>query len=316
MARHATSDTLSIQSERLNDWALVDMTFRLRLRALRDLCLQPLFHRLETNYRLSEMRRSGITQVMYYLDFEQREVPLAIGTPLYMQHKMSMHLSRADREGWPSDLGRERLLWHLVSRVDGYRHDAEGLGSLGAGEGRSKLVRDVGVGRSIHILTRPTADQANRAVTAVPNELQSLKVHAWPERLPGLTSLSEHPQGYLAAEPIFEQEYSDIWGVSNTDANQHVNVVEYIIGIENQTSRHLAALGLDVARHRLRRLRILFRRPCFAGEWYRLTTRLFFFDDNTYFIAEYRPLVSGGRVSVMPAVIAVAEGRTGVSIET
>lgn len=300
-------EALNVLSEPVNLWSAVDMTRRLRMRSFQQLCLPPLFQRLEVEYQLSRMRQRGVVQVMYYLDLEQQDVALEVTKPLRIDHELRMYRSVADPEGWPAETGTERILWHSVSRIDGHRHSSEPAGG-GTGNHSTELVRGGGIGRAIHILTKPAAPRGERAVRELPNELESFQLHPWTQRLPSLSSLREVPSGYTPSPFAFEQHYNDIWGNPNTDANQHVNVLEYVMGFENQTSRHLAAAGFDLTKHRICRLRALFRRPCFAGERYLLVTQLYLNCGYTYFLGQCFPLDAAGTPATQPAVAAVIEG--------
>lgn len=60
------------------------------------------------------------------------------------------------------------------------------------------------------------------------------------------------------------------WSYQQTDPNRHVHAMEYVRVAEAFATGALAARGRDPRRHVFVRARVVFRRPCFLGEWYRV----------------------------------------------
>lgn len=297
------------KSECPNDWGLVDMSYRLRMRSFLRLCIAPLFDRLESEFSISNMRERGISRVIYYADFERKDVAVAHGEPLRVDHALRMHEAISDRAGNPvrGENGSKRLLWHSVNQITCKTPPATAIGG-GAGTSSHRLAGTlVGEGRAIHVLTRPTAPKGERSVTEVPRELSGLQLHSWDELFPTVDSVCERPGNSEPSGCAFEFLHHDVWGLANTDIKQHVNVLEYIMGVENQVSRHLDQAGLDVGSTGIRRLRILFRRPFFAGEKYLLRSRLFFAEQETRLLVGFHQSDKQGRWSQRPGVCAAVE---------
>jgi hypothetical protein len=60
------------------------------------------------------------------------------------------------------------------------------------------------------------------------------------------------------------------WSYQQTDPNRHIHAMEYVRVAEAFATDALAARGRDPRAHIFVRARIVFRRPCFLGEWYRV----------------------------------------------
>lgn len=292
-------ETVIHESEHANEWGLVDMTRRLRARNFLRVCIAPLFDRLEALFSISRMRERGISRVMYYMDFELDDFPLALDHPLIVRHELSMHRAVAGIGRRPPPADSAHLFWRSVNRVLG---TPAGQGGSAAGGNVQ-----VAVGRAMHVLTRPTAPRGERTVAQVPGELSSLALTDWPEPLPDVGTIADSPGGNDVAERAERFDFEDVWGLPNTDIKQHVNLFEYLVGAENQVTRHLAHAGADVSRYRLRRLQLLFRRPCFAAQRYRLTTRLRRVDDGYHVAGGYYLLDDNAVASNLPAVALAAE---------
>jgi acyl-CoA thioesterase FadM len=133
--------------------------------------------------------------------------------------------------------------------------------------------------RLTNVFTRYDPDPARRRVTELPPELG---LGPAPSRVTELLGI----EALIAADrrPDFTEERERVWHYGQTDANRHVNGMEYLRSMEQ-----FVADGLHRADHDLRRLffrgaRIVYRKPCFRGEGYRR-------------VAWYRgeaPLVVGG----------------------
>jgi len=71
------------------------------------------------------------------------------------------------------------------------------------------------------------------------------------------------------ARPDFVDPDPRVWHYTQTDANRHVNGMEYLRSMEDFVSNALAARGHDLRTLFPARTRILYRKPCFRGEGYR-----------------------------------------------
>lgn len=296
-------------SEHVNNWGVVDMSQRLRMRSFLSLCIVPLLDRLEMEFALSRMRDRGISRVIYFADFRQHDLPLVAGGAIRTEHTLRMCHVRDDDGGVTPSNGTavKRLLWHSVNRIHAQVQSQEVSGELPRGPASVGDLQPVGEGHAIHILTRPTAPPGERAVVDVPKELRRLIVHPSSSPLPTLNDLLDQPEGCHAAPRAHEHSQNDLWGLPNTDIKQHVNVLEYIMGIENQITRHLHAAGFDVCVYGIRRLQMLFRKPFFAGDAFSLKTRLYLGFGCHYVTGAFFRLRRRRTWEVRPAVVVRAE---------
>ena len=152
---------------------------------------------------------------------------------------------------------------------------------------------------------------ASKAVTEVPPPYRRFREHPWEEDYPTWDRFNGVPEGYGEDSPEIAPAEA-VWGLPNTDVNQHVNIAEYIAGMENYQSLLLHAAGLPVVRYRLRRADLLFMKPFFAGEAYRLSARLWRRGGETLFLGGIHKADGAGRWpahDARPAVFARLEGR-------
>lgn len=295
-------------SEHVNNWGVVDMSQRLRMRSFLSLCIAPLLDRLEGDFALSRMRDRGISRVIYFADFKQHDLPLVPGGAIKTEHTLKMHrVHEDDDRGNASDRATvKRLFWHSVNRIRAQVQPQEVSGDLPRASASTGSVRSVGESHAIHILTRPTAPPGERAVLDVPEELERLLVHPWPSPLPTVGDLMNSPVGCQAASRAHEHSQNDLWGLPNTDIKQHVNVLEYIMSMENQVTRHLNSAGFDVRVYGIRRLQMLFRKPFFAGDAVSLKTRLYLGSQCHYVTGAFYRLRADRTWETSPAVAARA----------
>ncbi|HEX9812210.1 MAG TPA: hypothetical protein VGA88_09005 [Burkholderiales bacterium] len=284
----------------------IDMSYRLRIRAYVGICMPPIFMSLNEHLKMMEMRKQGIAFIMFYLDFANGAAPIAFGRTLRTQHTVKLCRGITDANNQPVRSGTERLMVVSDSIISA-RARSHGHESLGFDDGSGAVV-EAGRARILHILTKPMAPPAQRQVTVVPEGMRNLKEHAWDQPLPSIEGLSQPPDGYQRVDVGGWAERSDVWGMPNTDINQHVNVQEYIMGGENQFSRVLRGAGLPVERHRISRARLLFRKPFFPSQEYLIRSRLFRRDQFTQIQAGYYPL-EGTTPSAKASTFVVFDGR-------
>jgi len=116
-----------------------------------------------------------------------------------------------------------------------------------------------------HVITRPFATDANeRRVTRL--------------EAPGIPEVPEDEHGFLAMEGLIgegagvelSQEHEVVFGMTHTDANQHVNSLVYPTMFEEACVRHAAAGGGAAAGaaagHLVRAVEIRWQKPFFAGQ--------------------------------------------------
>lgn len=122
----------------------------------------------------------------------------------------------------------------------------------------------VGRARFLNVFTRYDADPARRRVTELPPEMGLGTV---PSRLVDVPEVGDVvPAGERA--PDFADREPCVWHYTQTDANRHVNSMEYLRSMEDFVACALAARGHDLRALYPARARILYRKPCFRGERY------------------------------------------------
>ncbi len=284
----------------------IDMNFNLRMRAFIGICMPPMFRHMEKRLSMMDLRQQGIAPILFYVDFRSTNAPLAFARSLLTRHEMRLKRSITDADNRPASAGRERLLLDSETRISG-RRQAGGRDSLGYHPGADELV-DAGSARVLHVLTRPTAPREQRQVIEVPGALSALVEHPHGEALPDVDSVRAVPANYKAVDSGAAGEFRDVWGLPQTDINQHVNVLEYLMGMENQTSRLLDGAGLSLPDHRLTRMQMLFRKPFFPGQRYAIQAGLYRHGDHTLVSGGFHGINAQGEVDAQPFVAGAVEG--------
>jgi acyl-CoA thioesterase FadM len=135
-------------------------------------------------------------------------------------------------------------------------------------EGRHTVLRPDGAvvarARLMNVFTRYDTDVARRRVTELPAEMNIGTVPSRVTTLPDIETLVP-----AARRADFVEESSRVWHYGQTDANRHVNGMEYLRGMELYVADVLHAAGHDLRRLYFTRARIVYRKPCFRGEAYR-----------------------------------------------
>jgi len=135
-------------------------------------------------------------------------------------------------------------------------------------EGRHTVMRPDGTivarARLINVFTRYDADPARRRVTELPPELGIGTAPSRVTKLPDIASLVPADR-----RPDFAEESTRVWHYGQTDANRHVNGMEYLRSMELYVADVLASAGHDLRRLYFTGARIVYRKPCFRGEGYR-----------------------------------------------
>jgi hypothetical protein len=135
-------------------------------------------------------------------------------------------------------------------------------------EGRHTVLDPAGTlvarARLVNAFTRYDPDPARRRVTTLPPELG---LGPGPSRITELLDLDAlAPAG---RRPDFVEQGDRVWHYGQTDANRHVNGMEYLRSMEMFVADALHAAGHDLRRLFFSRARIVYRKPCFRGEAYR-----------------------------------------------
>jgi len=194
--------------------------------------------------------RTGQFLPIYHLDVEVTDAPI----------ETRQMLDVAVRIRLGKEIGADGRVERLLSEAD-----TELTAPTAAG-GRVRLGRT----RKQSIFTRADPDPARRRVTTLHpsfglgelprRELRAVK----PDELLAPPADGRH-LGALGPGP------SHAWSYQQTDPNRHVHAMEYLRVVEAFATTELARAGRLPADYLIARARIVFRRPCFSGEWYRVT---------------------------------------------
>jgi hypothetical protein len=298
-------DALTGVGETPSHFDHLDMNYRIRIRGFVGICMPPIFTTLNSHLKMMPLRKKGIAQIMFYLDFKSGATPIAFGRKLTNDHTLKLYRSVTDESNQPVRIGTERLLLGSHSIIKG-RARSHGNDTLGFDDGTGAIV-EAGTAEILHVITKPVAAAGERQVTTVPEELRVMTEHRWEEPLPSVDGMSVAPGGYAHVDARGWQDRADVWGMPNTDINQHVNVQEYVTGGENQFSRVLHGAALPVAKHRIARARLLFRKPFFPGQAYVIRSQLYRRDNLTQMQAGFYPM-EGDRPSARPSTFVVFDG--------
>jgi hypothetical protein len=118
--------------------------------------------------------------------------------------------------------------------------------------------------RLINVFTRYDPDPMRRRVTHLPARLGLGEAPSRVVELPSLRTFL--PEGDT---PEFAESKGGVWHYGQTDANRHVNGMEYLRMMECYVADALQHAGHDLRRLYFAQARIIYRKPCFRGEGYR-----------------------------------------------
>src|SRR5204863_10101352 len=134
MSQTTPLDAVTGTGETPSHFDCLDMSYRLRMRAFVGICMPPIFATLNTDLKMMSLRKKGIAQIMFYLDFKSGAPPIAFGRKLTVQHTMKLHRSITDDNNRPARSGTERLLLDSRSVIRGQAR-SHGTDSLGFDDG-------------------------------------------------------------------------------------------------------------------------------------------------------------------------------------
>jgi hypothetical protein len=184
--------------------------------------------------------------------------PDAVFTPLVHVELEATDVRVDPRE--PFHVHGETFLAKTLDRDGAIRHLVR--------EGRHSVQRTDGTivarARLMNVFTRYHADPARRRVTELPPELNLGTAPSRVTTLPGIETLVPADR-----KPDFVEDSTRVWHYGQTDANRHVNGMEYLRVMELYVADVLAAAGHDLRRLYFGAARIVYRKPCFRGEGYR-----------------------------------------------
>jgi acyl-CoA thioesterase FadM len=161
----------------------------------------------------------------------------------------------------PLHVRGESFLGRVLDSAGATRHLArEGRHTIADGGGRP-----VARARLVNVFTRRDADPARRRVTELPPGLGFDGAPSRDVELPAVESLLP-----LDRRPDLPAAGIHAWHYEQTDANRHVNGMEYLRAVQAFVADALRARGHDVKALVFARARIVYRKPCFNGEGYRV----------------------------------------------
>jgi hypothetical protein len=189
-------------------------------------------------------QRTGVFTPLVFVDASVTDVTLDPMKPLHVRGET--HLAKTlDAAGVVDHIVREGF--HAV-----FRRDAAGTEAL------------VAETRLLNVFTRYDQDPARRRVTSLPAAMGLGDLPSRVTELPGIDTLVPSLR-----KPDFSEAETRVWHYGQTDANRHVNGMEYLRMMECYVADVLQRAGHDLGRLYFSRARIVYRKPCFRGEGYR-----------------------------------------------
>ncbi|MDH4247623.1 MAG: hypothetical protein OEW39_07390 [Deltaproteobacteria bacterium] len=282
------------------DFREIDQRFQLKVHAFIDLCMPPVFSGLEQQHGLRALRESGVAPVMHYLQFEVIPRPFAFKGAVEMPFTVALRRHREPARK------RSRLILDMRVQVLANPGTGDPL-AMGSKDSGAELL-PAGNLRVLQVLTRPVALAGERQVTEIPDSLRGLKEHPFPGDYPSIESMSGIPTGFEERETGPWGEFRSAWGLHNSDVNQHVNVNEYVHGIENHFARLLWGAQLPLERHQILGAELLFAKPGFIGQAYGIRTRLWVRGEETLLLGGYYSLQPEGDWAPKPSVFVRMQG--------
>ena len=198
--------------------------------------------------------RTGQFIPIYYLDLQVTDAPVETREPLRVDVRIRLG----------KHLGRDGTVDRLLS---------EAWTEVCAPTPDGRLLRLGGTHKQA-VFTRPDPDPEQRKVRVLHpsmglGELPSRRIK--PFEMEDVLAL---PDGSAGGESLADRD-AHVWSYQQTDPNQHIHAMEYVRVMEAFAADQLARRGLSPKDYFFARARVLFRRPCFTGEWYRRTARRF-----------------------------------------
>jgi hypothetical protein len=262
----------------------LDRNRNMKIRTFVSFVLTPVFRDLQPALRYREMGARGITPMQYYQDFVSHPRPNGYGDEFDAHYQI--RLCRSVEHGRDAASRQERLILETRATLTG-RPALARPKSFGF-EPELGPAAVAGTGRVLHILTRPEAAPDQRRVHEVPSEVAFLAEHPFDEPFPTIMLLSQRDGGFGAIQAATVEQVG-LWGITNSDVFQHVNAREYIFASENAITAGLFAAGLPLEAYWPTRARVIFRRPSFVGQHFRLIVRNFRKDDAILSLAVFHP---------------------------
>jgi hypothetical protein len=231
--------------EDLSERAAVKLTSLLRLSG------RPHYRLFTTEVALTPhfKERTGQFIPIHYLELEATDAPVPTRDPVRVDVRIRLGAQR-DAGGVVERLVNEA--WTEIS-------------STGA-DGRPIVL---GRTHKQAVFTGSDADPARRRVTRLHPSFGLGDVPRRDVRCITVDDLLAAPPGTVREDALGPSP-AHAWSYQQTDPNRHVHAMEYVRVAEAFATDALAAHGRDPRAHVFVRARIVFRRPCFVGEWYRV----------------------------------------------
>jgi hypothetical protein len=286
----------------------LDRNRNLKIRTFVGFVLTPVFRDLQPALRYRDMGASGVTPMQYYQDVVSHPRPHGYGDEFDSLYQIRLCRSVESLAGDQRGEARlnERLILETRATLTGKPATAAPT-SFGF---EPELAPSViaGTGRVLHVLTRPEAVPERRRVHDAPPEIDFLAEHPFEGSFPTIALLRKPDEDFSEIDAAFS-EHAGLWGVANSDVFQHVNAREYIFATENAITAGLFAAGLPLERLWPTRAQVIFRRPSFVGQHYRLRVRSFRRDDEILSLAAFHPEGQTGDSDERASVFLRFEGR-------
>jgi hypothetical protein len=224
-------------------------------------CFRELWQDHKTNL---QTRPRGIIPILSRMVLQATGGPLSIRNAVEVDGQFQLAHTR-DPQGQVN-----RVLLHMSADLFGPRAHTHDPQPKNAGE-------RVHVGRVFaeHVFTRPWGKLEDRKVLALPLAEGDVVP---PEQAPfrdALDTLVLPPSARALDESFVLDEAPLVFGLSHTDANQHVNSLVYPQLFEDAALRRMLALGHQTNDLLVEHMDIAFRKPCFAGQRVRIWQRAF-----------------------------------------
>jgi hypothetical protein len=198
--------------------------------------------------------RTGQFIPIYYLDLQVSDVPVETREALQVDVRIRLgkHLG--------PDGGVDRLLSEAWTEVSAPTADGRRLA--------------LGTTHKQAVFTHPHPDPAQRKVRVLHPSMGLGDLPSREIRPFDLDDLLAVPEGFTGGESVADGE-AHVWSYQQTDPNRHIHAMEYVRVMEAFAADQLARRGRSPEGYFFARARVLFRRPCFTGEWFRRTARRF-----------------------------------------
>lgn len=276
----------------------LDTGFRIQIQALLRLALPAMYADFARHIDVAAMRKRGMVSMISSIELAAAAVPLAVASAIDIDCETRL----CELSGVGPGHARARLGFEVRF---GFRSQP--------GTGDPRRYRETvtgepvscGSGRVLLALVRPAAPPSERLVSEVPEEVGHLVAHGLEQPHPAVEDLTRMSEGTGAGEI----DVPGVWGLHHSDINQYVFTGAYISVLEDLVVQQVHAAGLAAGRHRVQRVRALFKKPFAAGDGFRIQGSLRVHGNDTVLVAGIHALDAEGGAFQHPAVIGRLEGQ-------